>query len=231
MEYKTVTSIESDSQSRWFGIKIDVAMGRELTEEEKSACYQARRLIQEAVEKASAELNPETKIKAQKTKENLIACFPQPIYAKEIPNEYWNKDPTALTSPWLMVTTAIGHFKIGWRKRVINIDWSETDCKKTGKALFPDYQMTVGADYIHAYNYDDARTFIAKIFESMVPPKADPSDYDFGFRDHGNGFYRWWANGWGSDMFDVIGKEELMRKQMEAFALGKTVKKFMLGDD
>ncbi len=42
----------------------------------------------------------------------------------KLANEYWS-DPYD-TEPWWLVKTKFGLIKIGWRKRVINIDWFDT---------------------------------------------------------------------------------------------------------
>lgn len=50
--------------------------------------------------------------------------------ADELPNEYWPRVPDYLRirdeSPWWLVHTEFGMVKIGWRKRVIQIEWSRT---------------------------------------------------------------------------------------------------------
>lgn len=103
---------------------------------------------------------------SKKTIDNLKSLFDNPIYVKEIPNEYYNKY-SYLAVPWLLVTTTKGIIKIGWRSKVINIDWSESDVLSTAEDLFPDENVTKGDytnwRYIHAWGYDKAREYISKI--------------------------------------------------------------------
>jgi hypothetical protein len=55
-----------------------------------------------------------------------------------------------------------GRFKIGCRKRVIDIDWSATN--RDFLALFDD-NNTKGHTGIHAYGYEQAINFLTRIRE------------------------------------------------------------------
>src|SRR5271154_6091699 len=52
-------------------------------------------------------------------------------------------------TPWYTVETNVGKIKIGWRKRVINIEWPDRDLS----FLFQKENVTQGAHFIHAYGY------------------------------------------------------------------------------
>jgi hypothetical protein len=73
-----------------------------------------------------------------------------PIYIEQIPDEYSRRK----WMPWLMVTTPRGHFKVGWRKRVIELDWSKTNIHTCGtSSLFEKEDVTKDERYIHAWSY------------------------------------------------------------------------------
>ena len=49
---------------------------------------------------------------------------------------------------WYLFQTAYGLIKIGWRKRVINIDWSDTGVK----AIVTEDNVTKELTFVHAYS-------------------------------------------------------------------------------
>lgn len=67
-------------------------------------------------------------------------------------------------APWFWVQTPIGKILIGWRKRVINIDWSETG--KSFLRLFGNEEVTKDRDYIHAWGTDKAIEYLRRIWEA-----------------------------------------------------------------
>lgn len=81
-----------------------------------------------------------------------------------IPNEYSRGDPSYF-GPWFMVETPRGRVKIGWRKRVINIDWGETAIQLPS-GTFEDEDVTKGATFIHAWGTDKAVQYLRKIWEA-----------------------------------------------------------------
>ena len=50
----------------------------------------------------------------------------------EIKNKYWGDINPVISAkePWWLVKTNYGLVEIGWRKRVISIDWSDTKVRK-----------------------------------------------------------------------------------------------------
>ena len=102
----------------------------------------------------------------QNQSEQLLALFgDEKIYAEAIPNEYW---PGHTRRYWFIVTTKVGHIKIGWRKRVISIDWSKTTVKTTAEELFPKEEVTKEERLIHAYGYEKAKEYVQKILSEPV---------------------------------------------------------------
>lgn len=82
----------------------------------------------------------------------------------ELPNGYWPKHPgyEALreASPWWLIRTPMGLIEIGWRKRVIHIDWSDTEFKaKIGQA-----DVTKTDTMIHAWSELDAVANLKELF-------------------------------------------------------------------
>lgn len=82
---------------------------------------------------------------------------------KEIPNEYYRSE---YAEPWYYFYTVKGPVKVGWRKRVINIDWSEFPNKNKASELFPNEDVTKGEYSIHAWGYEKFREYVKKIISS-----------------------------------------------------------------
>ncbi len=88
-------------------------------------------------------------------------------FFEEIPNRYGRPDDAFyVNEPWYKIHTLFGVLIVGWRKRVMNIDWSGMLTVPNGKVLFPNEgQTTVGKDYIHVWTPEKGREYINKIFE------------------------------------------------------------------
>lgn len=70
--------------------------------------------------------------------------------------------------PWFKVETEVGSITLGWRRSVININWSETS--HTGKdilQLFAAEDVTRGETYIHAWGVEKAIEYLSKIRETL----------------------------------------------------------------
>lgn len=87
------------------------------------------------------------------------------IYVEELPNGYC-PNPCCLNRPWFRVTSAIGHVVIGWRKRVISIDWKDSLVKKSGEELFPDENVTRSETGIHAWSVQKATEYVRRLHEA-----------------------------------------------------------------
>ena len=93
-------------------------------------------------------------------------------------NQYWPKCEDyideIITSPWYLFDTEFGLIKIGWRKRVISIDWEGTKLAEnnriSGKS-FPipeeDKWITHGEYYVHAYTYEKALQYLIILKNEM----------------------------------------------------------------
>lgn len=90
------------------------------------------------------------------------AGFPQ-AQLLSIPNEYC---PCDTCPPWYRVQVDdLTPFTIGWRKRVISIDWSETTVDLLH--LFEGEDVTKERHLIHAWSYDKASEYLAKILPAL----------------------------------------------------------------
>ena len=96
-------------------------------------------------------------------RERFERLFPDPVYVKEIPNEYWKNDPHMKHFPWFIVTTSLGPIKIGRRKWVTEIDWSESEIRHDGRELFKDEDVTKESKMVHAWGFEDAKRYILKL--------------------------------------------------------------------
>lgn len=86
----------------------------------------------------------------------------------EIKNEYYSSSG----EPWWLVRTEFGLIKIGWRKRVINIDWTDTglviDEESDGdyefhKRPISNDDTTKWESGIHAWGYAKAVEYITNL--------------------------------------------------------------------
>jgi hypothetical protein len=97
-----------------------------------------------------------------------------PIKMHQIMNKY-SGDPE---DPWWLVQTTWGMIEIGWRKRVINIDWSDTPLRiKKGASreyefhmlplISADSNITHEAEYIHAWSFGAAVDYLTEFRHRM----------------------------------------------------------------
>lgn len=126
---------------------------------------------QKALENIQYKINLEwAKINLQQKRDDAIRKLTElfhksgfnPIYVEVIDNQY-SSNIHYYTDPWLVVTTQKGRITLGWRKRVINIDWSESDIQIDGSALFSGENTTVGKNYVHCWGYDKAVEYLTKL--------------------------------------------------------------------
>jgi len=80
-----------------------------------------------------------------------------------IPNGYWPGE-RYYAAPWYNVETPYGNIRIGWRKRVINIDWSQTG-KKLDEFFSDD--VTKWDHGIHAWGYPKAVEYLRTLRELL----------------------------------------------------------------
>lgn len=107
---------------------------------------------------------------ARVTRERMVDAFTRAGFPNvaliSVPNEYWGKSQPYYADPWFLAQVNDGpKFKIGWRKRVIKIDWSETHMDL--RHLFPDEDVTKESGFIHAWGYDKAVEYLKKIVPAL----------------------------------------------------------------
>lgn len=162
-EYKLISSIETSNN---LGVRVFIKSNRDVTDAEDIACSRFVREIIGSIEYHDESTSPEAIQGIKDERNKILSLFPSVVYAREIPNEYWPKNYGLSYYPWFIVTTSIGHIKIGCRKRVIVIDWTDTDVKQSADELFPDEDVTKINKSIHAWGYDKAREYIDKLLNA-----------------------------------------------------------------
>lgn len=86
------------------------------------------------------------------------------LAVEEIANEYTNDEGA---SPWFKVQTPIGTIKIGNRKRVINIDWTDTDVRH----VVTEDHVTKSETHVHAWSVGKAVNYLIAL-EQFVTMRA-----------------------------------------------------------
>lgn len=79
----------------------------------------------------------------------------------KLQNPYWPEAyaETIVSSPWLLVRTSRGMVKLGWRKRVISIDWSDTPLRKVITAD----EVTKDETIVHAWGKVKALEYLTAL--------------------------------------------------------------------
>jgi hypothetical protein len=84
---------------------------------------------------------------------------------RTIPNGYHARE-CECCAPWVEARTEVGVIVVGWRKRVINIDWSET--RRDLKTIFASEDVTKGEHFIHAWGCEKCIEYLGRIRESLL---------------------------------------------------------------
>jgi len=168
MDYVNLFTKESYETNGPFGIKILIAANKLPNLDEKSiftATDKAIELIESAIKFKIKKEDPKTAIETTENRRIVNEIFNAPIFVEEIENGYCNRW-CCKHLPWFVVTTSIGRFKIGWRKRVISIDWFETIGTDTADNLFTDENVTKYKKTIHAWSIEKAKQYVDTIIQS-----------------------------------------------------------------
>lgn len=154
-EYNLASRYEGFGRYGSVGFKVEVAIKRQLSEEESNEIDAFVRQMTSKIHNNNYKVTEEYKTELDEERKGLIECFPSPIYVKEATNEYGG------LTPWFIVTTPKGNIKIGWRKRVILIDWDGSDIKEKAEELFTQEDTTKYDRTIHAWGYEKAKDYIS----------------------------------------------------------------------
>lgn len=84
----------------------------------------------------------------------------------EIPNEYGCNCEICKNRPWFIFHTSNGDIKIGWRKRVISIEFME-GFTEFPMSIFEDEDVTKWEKGIHAWNKEKAIDYLAKVYHYL----------------------------------------------------------------
>lgn len=110
----------------------------------------------------------------------LLAGFNAKAF-HELPNGYWPDAYVELRreNPWWLVMTDLGAIKIGWRKRVISISWSDTALRKeiTSDDVTKDSALVHAWSVVKALEYLTAlRRELQAISQVPAPSRTDGGD-------------------------------------------------------
>lgn len=150
------------TSGNYFSLQMEVFLkiDREITDTDKEKITYYSELLREFLVEESIRLNPQSIEKAKLEKSELLNLFSAySIFVEEIPNEYCNAW-CCKHLPWFIITTKKGRIKIGWRSRVINIDWADSIIQNGAKDLFKDEEVTKGEKFIHAWGIEKAQEYI-----------------------------------------------------------------------
>ena len=85
----------------------------------------------------------------------------------ELANQYWPDHPDYADirrkQPWWLVQTPFGLIRIGWRKRVIAISWTDT----TLRFVVTKDDVTKDETMVHAWTYAKAVEYITELRHAL----------------------------------------------------------------
>ena len=150
-------------------MELFLQLGRPLTEADERIIDEAMSAMEQELLAESARIHPGNIAWKRSWLSEARMMFTlaglAPIYVREIDNKYCGPK-CCPHRVWLLVTTRIGVIEVGWRKRVMVIDWSASDVTKTAAELFAGEDVTKGDRMIHAWSYEKATEYLIKISDS-----------------------------------------------------------------
>ena len=140
----------------------------------KNVFSNARINLQKEIEKIHALNNPELIRQKQELESKFKKAFKSadltPLYIKELPNEYCS-NPCCYHLPWFIIGSEVGHIKVGWRKRVIEVEYKDSYITANASELFKEEDTTTGDTFIHAWGYKKLVEYLKTLKKSVYKDK------------------------------------------------------------
>lgn len=168
LEYSRVFEREDVGSGGSFGVRIEIATDHDITEEERVTLHRVAEEVREAVGRVSIKLDATSQDEARREREALLGLFPPEYLWHAISNGYCPKWCCS-HRPWFVIAAPIGVVTIGWRKSVINIDWSQSFLRDSAEDLFPSENTTKDGMMIHAWGYEKAKQYIDVLLAKGKP--------------------------------------------------------------
>lgn len=84
------------------------------------------------------------------------------VVLQAVKNGYWGDESS---EPWFMAQSGAATVRIGWRKRVISIDWESMHVPLPD--LFADQDVTKGPYGVHAWSEDKAVEYLKRLIPAL----------------------------------------------------------------
>lgn len=86
----------------------------------------------------------------------------------ELMNMYWPRNPAyfqmIIDNPWYLFKTQYGYIRVGWRKRVISLNWESTELR----TIITEDQTTKDPDMVHAWTYADLSKYLFALKDAFL---------------------------------------------------------------
>lgn len=159
-----------------FGLQIKIAIPREFCGEDNRIMDQVAEEIQEAIMRTTVARDPEEQRQRDEEQKKFMECFGnRNIFAEAIPNQYCPRWCCSM-KPWYKVTTSRGIITVGWRKRVIHLEWEprvtggvNADTMFPNEKVYGDVDVTRYDCVIHAYGYEKLTEYLNKLLSDPEP--------------------------------------------------------------
>ncbi len=147
-------------QSIDIDLEIMLDLKRDLTDADNDNLREHVDGIVNSIREEGLNLDPKVKEKSATDRREILSIFSgREIFVEETKNEYVI-EMYSKHYPWFIVTTSKGKIKIGWRKRVLLINWDDSIIDETANELFLNEDVTKFDKTIHAWGYDKAKEYV-----------------------------------------------------------------------